>query len=83
MTEASSIMAPRYTYPLYKTLRPLGYEFVKGVHGKDGVNRWVRVHDDKEDAAKMQSELERKLNEEGWRVDFAVGDAAEWDEDDE
>ena len=58
-------------------------EFVKSVHGMEGVNRWVRVHDDKEDTAKMQKELEAKLNEEGWRVDFAVGDAAEWEDEDE
>ena len=43
----------------------------------DGINRWLRVHNDKEDPAKMQKELEAKLNEEGWRVDFAVGNAAD------
>ena len=71
------------TYPLYKKMRPLGFEFVRGVHGKEDVNRWVRVHDDREDIAKMQKELEAMLNEEGWRVDFAVGDAANWGSDDE
>ena len=77
----TATMLEGYTYPLYKKLRPLGYEFVKGVHGMDGVNRWVRVHEDKEDTAKWQGELQAMLEEEGWRVEFAVGDAAEWGED--
>lgn len=79
----TATMLDGYTYPLYKKLRPLGYDFVRDVHGKEGVNRWVRVHEDKEDAAKMQQALEAMLNEEGWRVDFAVGDAACWGSDDE
>merc|ERR1719231_217428 len=77
----TATMLEGYTYPLYKKLRPLGYEFVKGVHGMEGVNRWVRVHNDKEDTAKMQKDLEAKLNEEGWRVDLAVGDAADWEDE--
>lgn len=79
----TATMLEGYTYPLYKKLRPLGYDFFHGVHGKKGVNRWVRVHKDKEDVAKMQEELETMLNEEGWRIDFAVGNAADWSEDEE
>ena len=56
---------------------------MRGVHGKKGVNRWVHVHKDDEDTAKMQKALEAMLNKEGWRVDFAVGDAAKWDDEDE
>ena len=33
----TATMLEGYTYPLYKKLRPLGYKFVKGVHGKEGV----------------------------------------------
>merc|ERR1719231_1747718 len=72
----TATMLDGYTYPLYKKMRPIGFEFVRGVHGKEGVNRWVRVHENNEDIAKIQKELEAMLNEEGWRVDFRVGDAA-------
>ena len=55
----------------------LGIDFFCGVHGKSGVNKWVVVHEKDEDSTKMQNQLEAALNEEGWRVDFCVGDAGE------
>lgn len=38
------IMLEGYTYPLYKILRKDGHcDFVRAVHDKPGVNKWVRV----------------------------------------
>merc|ERR1712070_176700 len=43
----TAVMLDGFTYPLYKKLRKLEFDFVRGVHGSPGANRWVReVKDD-------------------------------------
>lgn len=79
----TATMINGYTYPLYKQMRRLKFDYVRDVHNKEGVDRWVRIHEDKEDVAKMQQELQTMLEEEGWRVNFAAGNAAEWGDDDD
>ena len=39
----TALMLDGFSYPLYKDLRALGYDFVRGVHNIEGINRWVRV----------------------------------------
>ena len=77
----TATMLEGYTYPLYKKMRSHGYDFIRSVHGKEGVNRWVRVHETNEDTEKMQTELQAMLEEEGWRMDRAVGNAEDWGDD--
>jgi len=77
-------MLDGYTYPLCKLLRSLKYDFVRGVHGHAGVNRWVRVVGEKEVAATLARDVCAMLEKEnGWEVDEAAGDAADWDSDEE
>merc|ERR1712054_366812 len=80
---ATAIMLEGYTYPLYKKLRALDADFVRSVHDKDGINRWVRVVDGNETAAAHEQEFAAMLSEEGWMVDLAAGDASEWESDDD
>ena len=77
----TATMLEGYTYPLYKKMRSHGYDFIRSVHGKEGVNRWVRVHETNEDTEKMQTELQAMLEEEGWRMERAVGNAEDWGDD--
>ena len=42
MEGVTAMMLDGYTYPLYKKLRALSYNSVRGVHDKNCVNRWVR-----------------------------------------
>merc|ERR1712224_802032 len=64
-----AIMLEGYTHPLYKLLRPLKYYFVRGVHGHDGVNRWVRVISEKESGASLVREVCAMLEDNGWDVE--------------
>ena len=74
-------MLDGYTYPLYRDLRKLKYDFVRGVHGKGGFNRWVRVVGEKEQAAALEKEVATFLETEGWQVETDEADAAEWESD--
>lgn len=67
--EVEACMLEGYTYPLYKQLRGLKFDFVRGVHGKEGYNRWVRVVGDSESAAAIDKEVTVMLEKEGWHVD--------------
>lgn len=78
-----ALMLEGYTYPLYRKLRGIGYDFVRGAHGKEGVNRWVCVIKGKESAATLERDVTALLTEEGWNVEAFAGDAAEWDSDEE
>jgi len=78
-----ALMLEGNAYPLYKKLRPLGYDFVRGVHGKEGINRWVRVVKGAADATKAEKETSAVLQECGWDVDTAAADAADWESEDE
>ena len=78
-----AIMLEGYTYPLYKLLRKLKYDFVRSVHGKAGVNKWVRVIGGKESAASLVREVITMLMDNGWAVEEAAGDAADWEDSDE
>ena len=52
-------MLDGHTYPLYKVLRDLDYDFVRGVHNNEGVDRWVRVvAQGVDDAANLIKELD-------------------------
>lgn len=77
-TNVTALMLQGDTYALYKTLRELGFDFVRGVHGMEGVNAWVRVMESGE--VGVQAEVKSMLMEEGWVVDESEGDAAEWSE---
>lgn len=78
-TNVTALMLQGYSFPLYKHLRELDYDFVRGVHGHAGVNAWVRVVEASESVAALEAAAKAMLAEEGWSVDVAVGDAAEWD----
>ena len=78
----TALMLEGFTYPLYKKLRGLDYDFVRGVHNRDGVNRWCRVVEASE-AAGAEKETAELLRENGWDVETAAGDAADWPEEDE
>lgn len=78
------VVESEYTYPLYKKLRALGCDFVRGIHGKAGVNKWVRVVGAKDDANKIEKAVGDMLKDEGWAVEFAApADAADWESDEE
>ena len=79
----TAIMLDGFTYPLYKVLRALKYDFVRNVHGKEGINRWVRVVGEGESATALEKEVTEALLKYGWSVDTAAGDAADWESDDE
>ena len=51
--------------------------------GKEGINRWCRVVKSASEAAKVEKETAAVLKECGCEVDTAVGDANDWDEDDD
>ena len=80
MEGVTAMMLDGYTYPLYKKLRALSYDFVRGVHDKNGVNRWVRGVSDAKEAARVEKETATMLQGEGWRVASAAGNAADWEE---
>ena len=77
----TALMLDGFSYPLYKDLRALGYDFVRGVHNIEGINRWVRVVKASE-AQKAEKETAVALIERGWEVSKSAGDAAEWNADD-
>ena len=77
-TNVKALMLQGYSYPLYKQLRELGYDFVRGVHGQEGVNAWVRVVEPHESVTALAAAAAAMLDEEGWSIDLAAGDAAEW-----
>jgi hypothetical protein len=70
-------------YPIKEDFKELGYEFVYGVHGKAGVNQWVRVVAGKESGASLAKAAAEVLVEHGWECETAEADAADWDSDDE
>lgn len=80
MEGVTAMMLDGYTYPLYKKLRALKYDWVKGVHDKNGVNRWVRVVSGAKEAAQVEKETAAMLRDESWRVASASGNAADWEE---
>merc|ERR1712070_382946 len=63
-----AVLLDGYTYPLYKQLRNIKFDFVRGVHNKAGMDRWVKVVPDGETAEEVTRE---------------VADAADWLESDE
>ena len=71
-------MLDGFSYPLYKKLREVGYDFYHGVHSEAGVNRWCRVVKNAREAADAEKETAAMLKECGWDVDTAAGDAEEW-----
>jgi len=77
----TALMLDGFSYPLYKDLRALGYDFVRGVHNIEGINRWVRVVKASE-AQKAEKETAVALIDRGWEVSKSAGDAAEWNADD-
>jgi len=79
----TALMLEGYSYPLYRQLRKFGYDFYRGVHGKDGINRWCRVVKSASDAARAEKETITLLKDHGWDVDTAAGDARDWPEDGE
>ena len=60
-------MLDGFSYPLYKDLRALGYDFVRGVHNIEGINCWVRVVNAGE-AQKAEKETAVALIDRGWKV---------------
>merc|ERR1719399_1786227 len=81
----TALLLEGYSYPLYKHLRKIGYDFYRGVHGKEDIKRWCRVVSSPSEATKAEKETVALLKEYGWEADTAAGDANEWDdeEDDE
>merc|ERR1719399_117300 len=82
---AKALMLDGFTYPLYKTLRNCDYEYYRGIHGREGIDRWVRVLEDLP-MIQHQAEVEiikELLEKKGWAVETSVADAAEWEDDDE
>ena len=78
-------MLDGFTYPLYKVLRALKYDFVRGVHGKHEcttslAGSWVRVTEDGESAT-AREEGDRVLLKYGWSVDTAAAGAADRESD--
>ena len=80
MEGVTAMMLDGYTYPLYKKLHALKYDWVKGMHDKNGIKRWVRVVRDAKEAAQVEKETAAMLRDEGWRVASAAGNAADWEE---
>ena len=52
----TALMLEGFSYPLYKHLRTVGYDFYRGVHGQEGINRWCRVVKGAADATKAEKE---------------------------
>lgn len=82
-TGVTALMLDGYTYPLYKKLRPAGYDFVRDVHGLERVNRWMRVVGADDNADKLRDEVSALLTDEGWSVKTEWADASKWTDDDE
>ena len=75
----TGLMLDGYTYPLWKKLRALKYDFIHGVHNLDGVKRWVRIVHPGEDAKKLDQEVSKMLCEEGWEAVSKNSDASTWE----
>ena len=77
----SVLMLDGFSYPLYKKLRAIDYDFYRGVHGKEGINRWCRVIDSVDEQVRALKETAAVLKECGWDYSEAVGDANDWEDD--
>ena len=75
------LMLDGFSYPLYRHLRKIGYDFYHGVHGQEGINRSCRIVKGAADAAAAERETIATLKECGWAVDTAAGDATDWEDD--
>ena len=73
--------AERSLYPIKERLKEIGYEYVRGVHGQDGVDRWMRVVTGNGAAPALEKEVAELLAEEGWRAESHEADAATWGAD--
>ena len=58
-------------FPIKEDFKELGYEFV---HGKVGINQWVRVVGGKENAASLVKASAEVLAEHGWECETAEAD---------
>lgn len=71
-------------YPIKEHLKKdVEYEFVRGVHGKNGIDKWVRVVEDSENTADLVKATAKVLADRGWQCETAELDAADWEDDDE
>ena len=52
----TALMLEGFSYPLYRQLRKIGYDFYRDVHGQEGINRWCRVVKSAADMAKAEKE---------------------------
>ena len=53
------------------------------MHGKAGINQWVRVVSGKESVASLAKAASEVLAVHGWECETAEADAADWGSDDE
>ena len=75
--------AERSLYPIKEKIKDIGYSYVRGVHGKEGVDRWMRVVTGNGAAAALEKEIVELLAEEGYRAESHEANAATWEDDDE
>lgn len=69
-------------YPIYPDMKAhVKYQFVRGLHGKKGLDKWVRVIGDGECAADLVQATAKVLADHGWQCQTAEADAAACDSD--
>ena len=77
----TALMLDGFSYPLYRHLRKIGYDFYRGVHSQEGINRWCRIVKGATDAAAAERATIATLKECGWAIDTAAGNATDWEDD--
>lgn len=84
MITALMLESDTSVYPIKEHLKnDVGYAFARDVHGKDGVDKWVRVVQDSETADDIVKATAKVLADLGWGCETAELDALDWEDDDE
>merc|ERR1711939_1143535 len=79
-TIEDAIMLDGPVYPLKEQFKELDYTYVRGVHNKAGIDRWIRVVQSDESGAELEREAVEVLQSNGWVAECSAANCEHWPE---
>ena len=79
-TTASAIMLDGHVYPLRQFVKDQCFTWTKSVHGKDGMDFWLKVLEANDDGENTITAVKAHFESWGYVVVTLAGDCAEWED---
>ena len=74
--EDHALMLDGFTVPLQKLMRSLEWDYVRNLHGQEGLDRWVRTYPSEANLKADEFLVAKEIHAQGWDVDMAELDFA-------